>query len=122
MFRLDFTTKVLGEIAAERLRCHEVVQTLRSPQSGIVRALLNSTLRVGDQMEVALDGEVIGMACPAIIDRTDWESLTLMDATRGGFSNKPELAAALHKAGYRFSPMPTYLFYRIQFTWFRNDK
>jgi len=117
MFRLNFTTGVMGEEGAERVRRHEVTQTLRSPRDDIVVVFLNSTLRIGDQMEVALDEEVIGKASPLLIDRIDWESLTLMDATRGGFSNKPELAAALQRAGYRFSPMDTYLFYRVQFTW-----
>ena len=117
MFRLNFTSRVMGGDGAEKVRRHEVTQTLRSPQSDIVRALINGTLKVGDPMEVALDEEVIGKASPAMVDRIDWEGVTLMDATRGGFTSKPELSATLQRAGYRFSPMTKYLFYRVQFQW-----
>jgi len=117
MFRLNFKTKVMGEDGAAKVRLHEVTQTLRLPQSDIVIAFLNSTLKIGDQMEVALDDEVIEKASLSLIDRIDWESLTLMDVTRGGFSNKPELYTALQQAGYRFPPMNNFLFYRILFTW-----
>jgi len=121
MFRLNFRTRVMGEEGAERVRRHEVVQTLRSPRSDIVVALLNSTLVIEEVMEVALDDEVVGRAYPTLIDRIDWDTLTLLDATRAGFSNKPDLYAALSRAGYRFLPMNTYLFYRVQFEWLEQS-
>ena len=118
MFRLNFTSKVMGEGAA-KVRRREVVQTLRSPRSGIVVALLNRSLVIEEVMEVGLDDEVIGKAYPTIIDRINWEGLTLLDATRGGFSNKVELYDVLKRAGYRFQPMNTYLFYRVMFQWLK---
>lgn len=120
MFRLNFTTKVIGEDGAEKVRRHDITQTLRSPRDDIVAALLNSTLKIGDQMEVALDGEVIGKAYTVLIDRINWDGLTLDDATRGGFSNKNELYAALKRAGYRFLDIDKYLFYRVLFTWLKG--
>jgi len=120
MFRLNFKTKVMGEEGAAKVRRHEVTQTLRSPRSGIVVALLNSTLVIEEVMEVALDDEVVGRAYPMLIDRIDWDTLTLLDATRAGFSNKPEVYAALSRAGYQ--PVTSYLFYRVQFGWLNDTE
>ena len=117
MFRMDFTTKVLGEVAAGRLRQKAITQTLRSPNSGIVGAMLHGELKIGDYMEVALDNEVIGLAYPAMVDRVSWLPLLAADAQRGGFDTLRELHEALTRAGYRFKPLDKYLFYRVQFTW-----
>lgn len=117
MFRLNYTTQVMGTEGAERVRNQEVTQTLRSPRSDIVAAFLNFSLRIGNEMEVGLDNKVVGKASPLLIDRTDWDHITLMDATRCGFTSMPELGAALERAGYRTGPMNTFLFYRVQFEW-----
>lgn len=117
MFRLNFTTPVMGEDGAEKVRRQGVFQTLRSERDDIVVALKTRTLIVGDEMEVALDGEVVGKASPLMIDRIAWGGITLIDAREGGFTSIPELNAALQRAGYRFKPMNTYRFYRVQFQW-----
>lgn len=121
MFRLNFTMQVLGAEAAERLRRREVTQTLRSPSANIVREFLNGRLKIGDLMEVALDGEVLGLAYPAIIDRVTWVTVAPTDAVRGGLNTLDELQQTLQRAGYRFQPMEKYAFYRVQFTWLPKD-
>ena len=117
MLILNFTSKVLGQDAAKKLLKKEVIQTLRSPNEDLVEALLHSEIKIGNEIEVALDGEVIGRAHLSSIDRTNWDTMTLLDASRGGFTSLPELSDALHRAGYRFSPIEQYQFYRVQFTW-----
>jgi len=117
MFRLNFTTRVMGEDGAERVRRQEVFETLRSERSDIARAFSNGTLTAGDEIEVALDGEIIGKASLSVIDRTDWDGITLIDARESGFTSMPGLSAALRRAGYHVSPIDHYLFYRVQFAW-----
>ena len=112
MFRLNFTTKVLGKVAAGRLRQKAITQTLRGPNSDIVGAMLHGELKTGDYMEVALDNEVIGLAYPAMVDRYSWFSMLEDDAQRGGFDTLDDLQKALMRA-FRFTPQDNYLFYRI---------
>ena len=117
MFRLSFTMQVLGAEAAEKLLNKEVTQTLRSPNDDIVAALLHGQSKIGDEIEVALDGVLIGLAHLSDIDRVSWVALTPTDAVKGGFSSLDDLQQALQRGGYRFQPMEKYLFYRIQFAW-----
>ena len=119
MKRLDFNTGVLGAVAAGRLREKKVVQTLRSPNNSIARALLDSSLKIGGSFEVALDGELIGLAQPVDIDRINGASLTPSDAERGGFDSVEDLGSALQRAGYRWKMLEDYLFYRIRFDWIK---
>jgi len=121
MFCLNFTTKVLGERVAVKLRERGVIQTLRSPGSDIVGALLHGQLKIGDQMEVALDGEVVGLAQPAIVDRILLSNLDATDADRAGFADVDEQATVLRRAGYRFKAFNEYEAYRIQFTWIKES-
>lgn len=117
VFQLTFSTRVLGESAAERLRERKVTQTLRSSHDSIVSAMLSSELKVNEIIEIALDEEVISTAYPYYIDRMSGDKLTEEDAHRGGFSSLALLREALLRAGYRFKPFEKYAFYRIQFTW-----
>jgi hypothetical protein len=122
MFRLNFTERVLGEEAAEKLRQKKVTQTLRSPKSDIVGALLGGRLRIGDLMEIALEGKLLGLAYPAAVDRVTWVNIDPSDAVRGGFENLDGLQQALQRAGDRFQPIVKYQLYRIQFTWMKEGK
>ena len=119
MFRLNFTTRVMGEKAAGRLKNKEITQTIRSEKSDIVLAMLHRELLIGDQMEIALDGEVLGQAYPASIDRLSADLFSIGDATRGGFDTLEEMDKALKRAGYRFHSFNKYLFYRGLFTWLK---
>jgi len=113
--KLEFTTKVLGAVAAGRLREKKVTQTLRSPNCSIVNALIHGSLTIGDRVEVTLDNEFIGHAYPADVDRIKGASLTPSDAERGGFDSVEDLTNGLERAGYRFKKLDGY--YRIRFDW-----
>lgn len=117
MERLHFTTRVLGPLAALRLEKHQVTQTLRSESDSIANAILNGRASAGDRLEVLLDSVLIGRVELVSMDVVTWEALDIEDARRGGFDNRFELAYALQRAGYRFQPINSYQFYRIQFTW-----
>jgi hypothetical protein len=117
MFRLNFTSKVMGPEGTERLRGRRVTQTLRSPSSNIVGELIHRHLQVGDPFEVALDGNLIGEAKLLPCDRISGYWLSIKDANRGGFESLEELEKALKRAGYRFKPLEKYNFYRIPFEW-----
>jgi len=120
MEQIHFTTKVLGIPAAYRLTTHQLTQTIRSKESSITKAILSGILKVGDQVEVTLDGAKIGLAEYVIMDETSWIFLGSKDATRGGFDSKDDLEQALHRAGYRFKPLDDYQLYRIQFSWLKE--
>lgn len=117
LFRLNFSTAVLGEKAAARLRERKVSQTIRSQASSIVDEVLHSRAKVGDALEVALNDELVGTSQLVSVDRVTWDKLTQDDAERGGFDTIRELQIALLRAGYRFKPIESYLFYRIRFEW-----
>jgi len=115
MEQLHFTIKVLGPLAAYRLKEHQVTQTIRSYSSSIVQALLSSKPKVGDQMEVMLDGRPIGLAEYITMDVVNWEYLNLSDARRCGFDTVDDLGQALKRAGYSFRPL-----YRLRFFWLQE--
>lgn len=117
MRQIRFTSRVLGKKATERLKGHQVTQTIRSPNSSIVKVLPEGRVDVGDLVEVTLDGEVVGLAEWVYMDAIYWHDLDTEDARRGGFDNRFELASALGRAGFRFKELLDYSFYRIQFTW-----
>lgn len=121
MQRLNFTSQVLGPGATKQLKRKEVTQTIRSPQSDIVKALHAGELAWGskgaDLIEVALDGKLLGNAYISFIDEVQWDDLDLNDAARGGFDTRFALAYALRRAGYRFQELNSYNLYRIQFQW-----
>jgi len=110
---LRFTAHVLGTEAAQRLRDHEVTQTIRSePQA------------VGDDVSVTLDGEIIGTAriTGVIPSNIRWLNIGVADARRGGFETKVDLGKALLRAGYRFKPLAAYELYRTQFEWLAQEE
>lgn len=117
MRQIRFKTRVLGKKAAERLKAHQVTQTLRSPNSSVVTTLPEGRAVVGDLVEVTLDGEVMGHAEWVYMDAVCWHDLDIEDAQRGGFDNRFEMAYALKRAGYRYKGLDEYEFYRIQFNW-----
>jgi len=117
MPRLHFTTHVLGPLATLRLRQERVTQTLQARDSSIAEAILSGEVKVGDQMRVALNNRILGIAKLSIFDRVSWTELNIEDAHRGGFDSLPELGLALKRAGYRFKSLDGYTFYRIQFQW-----
>ncbi len=115
--QLDFTSRVLGPKAVAQLKAHQVTQTIRSPNSSLVKQLPASRVVVDSLIEVTLDGEIIGRADSVAMDGIYWHDLDIEDAHRGGFDNRFELASALKRAGYRFKDLEEYGFYRIQFIW-----
>ncbi|MBW1732214.1 MAG: hypothetical protein JRJ75_15255 [Deltaproteobacteria bacterium] len=122
MLQLNFTTRVLGPIAAYRLEQHKVTQTLRGYTSSAAQAALTGQLKVGDQMKVLLDGRPIGFAEYVKMDAPRWIDIDTADAQRGGFDDLANLEKALQKAGYRFRPIDMYRLYRIQFSWLEEVK
>ena len=115
--RLHFSTRVLGPAAGYRLELRQVTQTLRSDSSSITESILNGRVSAGDQLEVLLDGILVGHAELIYADAVFWEYINLDDAKRGGFDSLADLESALKRAGYRFKPLNQYELYRIQFTW-----
>jgi len=115
--QLHFTTRVLGAAAAYRLESRQVTQTLRSESDSIANAILLGRVSAGDRLEVLLDSRLVGNVELVSMDAVTWEALDIDDARRGGFGNRFELAYALRRAGYRFQPINSYEFYRIQFRW-----
>lgn len=117
MFRIDFTSHVLGKEAAEKLRRQEVTQTVRGKRDTIVVALSRGELKPGDPVEIFLDGERLG---EAEFTRWEWRTANELypdDARRGGFAGRLELLAAMRRAGFRFKALKDYEVYRIQFRW-----
>jgi len=117
MLRINFTTHILGPLATLRLRHEKVTQTLRARDSLITEAILSGEVKVGDQIRIALNNRILGIAKLSIFDRVSWAELDIDDAHRGGFDSLPELGLALKRAGYRFKSLDGYTFYRIQFQW-----
>jgi hypothetical protein len=117
MLTLNFSRKVLGAEAFLKLERYEVTQTIRAGTSDIVKGIMDSELRAGDELCVALDGENIGLASLIACHWVPATALTSEDARRGGFNTVDELKAALKRAGYRFKPLIDYVFYLVQFGW-----
>jgi len=117
MERLHFTTRVLGPAAAYKLENRQVTQTLRSESDTVANAIILGRVSAGDRLEVLLDSILVGRVELVSMDVATWEALDIDDARRGGFGNRFELAYALRRAGYRFQPINSYEFYRIQFRW-----
>jgi len=115
MLRINFTTHVLGPLAALRLKQEKVTQTLRAKDSLIAEVILSGEVKVGDQIRIALNNRMLGIAKLSIFDPISWTELDINDAHRGGFDSLPDLGLALKRAGYRFKTLDGYTFYRIQF-------
>ena len=118
MFRLNFTSYVLGAGATEKLRRHEVTQTVRSKSSDIVVAVLNGYLDIGDPIEIFIDGEELGEAELSYWEGLSADELDEKDAQRGGFNTVAGIVLALRKAGYRFKALKDYDVFRVRFKWF----
>jgi len=117
MEQIRFTTRLLGPVAAYRLEKRQVTQTLRSESDSIANAILLGRVSAGDQLEVVLDGILVGNAKLVSRDAVPWEALGIDDAYRGGFDTLADLESALKRGGYRFKPLNQYELYRIQFSW-----
>ena len=118
MKRLSFTTGVLRKKAAGRLRNKQVTQSIRSTKLLMLSGILNgSGSPVGDEIEIILDGQVLGIAEIQAVDETQWSQIELGDAKRGGFDSRFELAYALRRAGFRFKDLEEYNLYRVLFSW-----
>jgi len=115
MEQLHFTTKVLGPLAAYKLKEKQVTQTVRSSSSSIVQALLSTKSKIGDRMEVKLDGRPIGLAEYISMDVVSWEYLNFDDSRRSGFDTVDSLHQALKRAGYSSHPL-----YRLIFFWLKK--
>jgi hypothetical protein len=115
---LEFTRRVLGPVASQKLKAHQVTQTIRGQSSRIVKEFYD---RQGGQanptMIVWLDTVPVGFAKLETIEAERWSQLTEADAERGGFPDLVGLKAALVRAGYRFKPLDTYPLYRVRFEW-----
>jgi len=112
-----FTAHVLGPLAALRLKQEKITQALRDRDSSITEAILSGEVKVGDQMRIALNSRILGIAKLSACDRVRWDELDIDDAHRGGFDSLQELGLALKRAGYRFRSLDGSTFYRIQFQW-----
>ena len=117
MQTINFTTHVLGLLAALRLKREEATQTLRAKDSSIVEAILSGKVKVGDQVRITFNNCILGIAKLSLFDRVRWDALDIDDAHRGGFDSLQELGLALKRAGYRFKSLDGSTFYRIQFRW-----
>ena len=117
MQAIKFTMHILGPLAALRLKREEVTQTLRAKDSSITEAILSGKVNVGDQVRIALNNPILGIAKLSLFDRVRWDELDIDDAHRGGFDSLQEQGLALKRAGYRFKSLDGYTFYRIQFQW-----
>lgn len=115
---LHFTTHVVGTKAAFRLEKHQVTQTIRSKRNSITQALLAGRLRIDDEIQVTLDGRMLGLVKITYIDVTNYVNLD--DAIRGGFDTLADLEQALKRAGCRFRSLNKYNLYRFQFCWLRG--
>lgn len=114
---INFTTRVLGPVAAYRLEKYQVTQTLRSDSGSITSAIINGRVSTGDRLEVVLDGILVGHAELVSMDAVTWGAIGIDDARRGGFDTMDDLEAALKRAGYRFKPLDEYQLFRVQFSW-----
>lgn len=117
MERIDFTTRVLGTMAAYRLEKHEVTQTLRSESSSITTAIINKRVSAGEKVEIVLDNIPAGHAELLSMDAVTLGGLDTVDARRGGFDSVKDMEAALGRAGFRFKSLNEYHLFRIQFRW-----
>lgn len=111
MPKLEFTSRVLGFFASERLKRKKITQSIRSDAE--IRGI-----RVGDVVDVILDGGLIGKARIVSMDKVRLSDLGRIDSERGGFEGiMSELHKALRRAGYRFKPLSEYRANRVQFRW-----
>lgn len=117
MEKIEFTTRVLGTIAAYRLEKHQVTQTLRSESCSITAAIINRRICTGEKLEIVLDNMPAGEAELLSMDAVNAGGLDIEDARRGGFDSLKEMEAALQRAGFRFKPLNDYHLFRIQFRW-----
>jgi len=117
MQQLNFTTRVLGKKASQRLKEFRVIQTIRAENGSICQAIFSGLVKPGNNIEIVLDELSVGVATYINLDPVKWHDLDIEDAHRGGFDNRFELASALKRAGYRFMPLGDYSFYRIRFSW-----
>jgi hypothetical protein len=119
---LRFTTRVLGSKAAHRLEDFEVTQTIRSRGASICLSYFNGRIKSGDIIKVLLDDRLVGVGTFISLEAVKWHNLDINDARRGGFDNRFELASALRRAGYRFSQLEDYFFYRCLFSWPESEE
>ena len=117
METINFTTRVLGRQAADRLKARKVTQTIRSASSSIVAAIILQEVNAGDRVSVVLDGAHLGYAVLISMHVVSAEDLTPEDAKLGGFDNRFRLLMTLQRAGYRFKPIDKYRFFPMRFEW-----
>jgi hypothetical protein len=103
-------------VASQKLKAHQVTQTIRGQSSRIVKEFYGKQAGLTIPMLVWLD-DLVGMVKVETIEAERWSQLTEADAERGGFPDLIGLKAALVRAGYRFKPLDTYPLYRVRFTW-----
>ena len=111
IMRVSFTTPVLGRKAANRLKDHQVTQTIRSDTHPIIAA------EPGQPLEVTLDGLSLGVATLLTKERFILAEITVDDARRGGFDDRVGLVKALRRAGFRFRSHDRYKAWRLRFDW-----
>lgn len=103
---LDFHTRVIGSVAADRLRhLYGGFLTFRSKYPD------------NSEVKVFLDDKILGTArlinsCP---EKFPLNWLTLSLAHLGGFDSIKEQQEALKKSGYRFKPLSEYKAYPVLF-------
>ncbi len=121
MEKIEFTTRVLGTIAAYRLGKHQVTQTLRSESCIITAAIINGRVSAGEKLEIVLDNIPAGHAELLSMYPVHWDDLNIEDARQGGFDSLKDLKAALQRAGYRFKSMAEYHLFLIKFRWLESE-
>ncbi len=117
MERISFTTRVLGNLAAERLMRQQVTQTLRSKNEAFTLTVNSGFLKAGETIEIFLDNLFIGFAQYITSTSTHWEALDGNDAQLGGFYNLDALKEALERAGFRYKPREEYQLFGHRFKW-----
>lgn len=113
---LEFSTSVLGEEAAQRLKDYKVTQTIRSRKSAAP-----FFQKRGSIVTVRLDGKIVFDARITEVKRSEWRELSQFDAEIGGFNGMEDLEKAAKRAGFRFKNLNEYEFFRIQFQPIRPD-
>ena len=100
---LPFTTRVLGQEGALRLRDQKITQTIRSQKEAY-----KFFRKRGTYVRVTLDGEYLYDARITEVHRKALKYLDQFDAEICGFDYLEDLNHALKRAGYRFVSLADY--------------
>jgi hypothetical protein len=117
---LQFSSQILGLRAARRMSAHQTTEALRryNLTEGIVT---QRPLNPGEKLEIYLDGRLVGNARLNWVERVRWGVLNLENARRQGFESQQSLRDYLQRTGFRLDLLDQLVFFRIRWTWTRDD-